>query len=196
MAMKRYALLGLLLLMVMLLVPACGVQKKTAETAISSAETAYNAVKEKATNIAPDQAQMIEDAITAARTAVEKGDYKAAIDSAKVLPAKVKELSDGLAAKQAELQRTWEGLNAVLPGAVTSLSQKLGAMSKPPAGMDKAKFDAARTSLADVKTKWGEAMTAMQAGKWAEAAAKAGVVKASVVELMTELKMAIPAALK
>jgi len=193
--MKRFVPLALVLT-VLLLVPACGMQKKAAETAISGVESAYNAIKEQAVNVAPDQAKTIEDAIAAARASAAKGDFKAALETTKDLPAKVKELSDGLAAKQAELQKTWEGLNAALPGAVASLSQKLGAMKKPPAGMDKAALDAAKTGLAEMKAKWGEATAAMQGGKWAEAAAKAGEVKASVVALMTELKMQVPEGLK
>ena len=193
--MKRFALLALALTVVLLL-PACGMQKKSAETAISGVESAYNGIREQAMNVAPDQAKMIEDAIAAAKASVEKDDFKTALETTKDLPAKVKELSDGLAAKQAELQQTWEGLNAALPGAVTSLSQKMGAMKKPPTGMDKAAFDAAKTALAEMKTKWGEATAAMQGGKLAEAAAKAGEVKAGVVALMTELKMTVPAGLK
>jgi hypothetical protein len=193
--MKRFVPLALALT-VLLLVPACGMQKKAAETAISGVESAYNAIKEQAMNVAPDQAKTIEDAIAAAKAAAEKGDFKAALETTKDLPAKVKELSDGLSAKQAELQQTWAGLNAALPGAVASLSQKMSAMKKPPTGMDKAAFDAAKTALADVKTKWGEATTAMQGGKLAEAATKASEVKASAVALMTELKMPVPAGLK
>ena len=193
--MKRFALLALALTVVLLL-PACGMQKKSAETAISGVESAYNGIREQGMNVAPDQAKMIEDAIAAAKASVEKDDFKTALETTKDLPAKVKELSDGLAAKQAELQQTWEGLNAALPGAVTSLSQKMGAMKKPPTGMDKAAFDAAKTALAEMKTKWGEATAAMQGGKLAEAAAKAGEVKAGVVALMTELKMTVPAGLK
>jgi uncharacterized protein YoxC len=193
--MKRFALLALALT-VLLLVPACGMQKKSAETAIAGVESAFNAIKEQAVNVVPDQAKTIEDAIAAAKAQADKGDFKAALETTKDLPAKVKELSDGLAAKQAELQQTWAGLNAALPGAVASLSQKLGAMKKPPAGMDKAALDAAKTGLAEMKTKWGEATTAMQGGKWAEAAAKAGEVKTSAVALMTELKMSVPDGLK
>jgi len=193
--MKRFALLALALATVLLL-PACGMQKKAAETAISAAQTAYDAVKEQAMNIAPDQAKTIEDAIASAKANVEKGDIKAALEATKDLPAKVKEMSDGLAARQAELQKTWEGLNAALPGAVASLGKKMDALKKPPAGMDQAKFDAAKTAMTDMRTKWGEAMVAMQGGKWAEATTKAGEVKAGAVALMTELKMAVPEALK
>jgi uncharacterized protein YoxC len=193
--MKRFALLALALTVVLLL-PGCGMQKKSAETAISGVESSFNGIREQAMNVAPDQAKTIEDAIAAAKAAVAKGDFKVALETTKDLPAKVKELSDGLAAKQAELQKTWADLNAALPGTVASLSQKLGAMKKPPTGMDQEKFAAAKATLADMQTKWGEATTAMQGGKLAEAATKAGEVKTSAVALMTELKMPVPDGLK
>jgi uncharacterized protein YoxC len=187
---------GVLALMVVLLLPACGTQKKAAETSISAAQTAYDGIKEQAMNVAPDQAKMIEDAIAAAKADVEKGDFKAALDATKDLPAKTQELYDGLSAKEAELQTAWQSLSATLPDAVASLNRKLGAMKKPPAGMNKAKFAAAKATLADVKTKWGEATTAMQGGRLAEAVTKASSVKATAVHLMAVMKMPVPKGLK
>ncbi len=189
--MKRLAYLALALTVVVLL-PACGTQKKAAETSISAAETAYNGIKDQAMNIAPDSAKVIEDAITTAKANVEKGDFKAALEGTKDLPAMVKMMGDNLPAMQAEMQKNWDGMNAGLTGAVAALDKKIGPMKRPMPGMDKAKFDAAKTTLADIKTKWGEAQTAMQGGKMAEAMMLAGQVKTGAVDLMTTFKMPVP----
>lgn len=187
---------GVLALMTVLLLPACGTQKKAAETSIAAAQTVYDQIKDQAMKLAPDEAKVIEDAIAAARADVKKGDFEAAIEGTKDLPTKAKELNDGLPAKAAELKTAWASLNAVLPGAVATLNKKMGAMTRPPSGMDKARFAAAKTTWADTKTKWGEATTAAQNGRWAEAVTKAVGVKASMVQVMTAMKMPIPKGLK
>ncbi|TFG86261.1 MAG: hypothetical protein E4H17_04320, partial [Gemmatimonadales bacterium] len=185
--MSRFAY-SVLTLMVMLLLPACGTQRKAAEASISAAQAAYDEIRDEAMNVAPDQARMIEDAIATARADVEKGDPKAALEATRDLPAKVKELDEGLYARAGELQAAWKGLNATLPSAVASLDKRMGAMARPPAGMNRADFAIARTTLADMKTRWGEATTAMKDGKLAEAVTRARGVKASAVDLMTEMK--------
>jgi uncharacterized protein YukE len=193
--MKRFGLLAMVLAVVLLL-PACGVQKKAAETAIAGAETALAAVKDQAVNVAPDEVKAIEDAIAAAKVSVESGEFKAAIDATKDLPAKIQEMQAGLAAKTEELQKGWDGLNATLPGAVAALDKKMGTMKKAPAGMEAAAWDGMKTSVADAKTKWGEAQAAVGTGNLAEAMAKGTEVKTAVADAMTKLKMPGADALK
>jgi hypothetical protein len=180
---------GVLALMMVLLLPACGTEKKAAETSIAAAQTVYDQIKEQAMRLAPDEAKVIEDAIASARADVKKGDFQAAIEASKDLPARAKELNDGLPAKAAELKTAWASLNAILPGAVATLNRKMAAMNK-------AKFAAAKADLADLNTMWAEAQTAMQGGRLADAVTRAGEVKAGVVQLMTEMKMQVPKALR
>lgn len=180
---------GVLALMAVLLLPACGTQKKAAESSIAAAQSVYDQIREQAMKLAPNEATAIEDAIAAARADVKKGDFKAAIEATKDLPAKAKELNDGLAAKATELKAAWASLNATLPGAVATLNKKMGAMNR-------AKSAAAKAELADLNTMWAEAQTAMQGGRLAEAVTKAGEVKAGVVQLMTEMNMPVPKGLK
>jgi hypothetical protein len=146
----------------------------------------YDQIKEQALKLAPDEAKVIEDAIAAARVDVKKGDFEAAIEGTKDLPAKAKELNDRLPAKAAELKTAWASLNAVLPGAVATLNKRVGA----------AKSAAAKAELADLNTMWAEAQSAVQGGGLADAVTQAGEVKAGVVQLMTELKISVPKGLK
>jgi hypothetical protein len=180
---------GVLALMMAVLLPACGTQKKAAERSIAAAQTVYDQIKEQANRLAPDEAKVIEDAIAAARADVKKGDFQAAIEASKDLPTKAKELNDGLPAKAAELKAAWTSLNATLPGAIATLNKKMGVMNK-------AKFAAAKAGLADLNAVWAEAQTAVQGGRLADAVTKAGEVKAGVVQLMTEMKMPVPKGLK
>lgn len=193
--MKRFGLL-VMALAIVLFVPACGVQQRAAETAITSAEEALNGVKEEAMKVAPDEVKALEDAIASARASVEAGDYKAAIDTTQGIPAQVQELSAGLEDKAAQLQSQWDALNTALPGAVADLEKQVGRMRRPPSGMDAAAWDNLKTSLADAKAKWGEAQTAMGGGMMAEAVTKANEVKATVVDAMTALKMKVPETLQ
>jgi hypothetical protein len=186
--MKRLGLLAMVLA-VALLLPACGVQKKAAETTIANAETALAAAKDQAMKVDPGAVQAIEDSIAAAKASAEKGDYKAAIATTKDLPAKVQEMQAGLAAKTEELQKGWDALNASLPAAVAALDKKVGTMKKAPAGMDAAAWDGLKSSVADAKTKWGEAQTAAGGGNLAEAMTKGTEVKTAVADAMGKLKM-------
>lgn len=189
---------GIVLLMAALAAAGCGGGKGAAELAVNAAQTAFDATKDKAMQIAPDQAQTIQDAIDGAKANIEKGDYKAAMEAAKGIPDQVKTMADGLAAKQQELQTSWEGMKD-MPAAVESFQKKvedLSKMKKLPAGMDASKLDAAKSTLATVTAKWGEAQSAMQAGNWAEAVAKGGEVKAALTEGMNALGLMLPAVLQ
>jgi len=193
--MKRFGLLAMVLAVVLLL-PACGVQKKAAETAVTTAETSLAAVKDQAVKVVPDEVKAIEDTIAAAKASIEQGEFKAAIDATKDLPTKIQEMQGGLAAKTEELQASWTALSAALPGAVGELDKKLGKMKKAPAGMDAAAFDGLKTGLADAKTKWAEAEAAAGAGNLAEAMAKGTEVKTAVTDAMGKLNMPVADALK
>lgn len=190
--------IGIVLLVLALAAAGCGGGKGAAELAVNAAQTAFDATKDKAMQIAPDQAAAIQTAIDGAKASIEKGDYTAAMEAAKAIPDQVKTLADGLAAKQQELQASWEGMKD-MPAAVEGFQTKvdqLAKMKKLPAGMDAAKLDAAKATLADVTTKWGEAQAAMTAGNWAEAVAKGGEVKTALTEGMNSLGLMLPAVLQ
>jgi seryl-tRNA synthetase len=177
----------------------CSSQKVPAEAAIRAAETAFGAVQTEAAKYLPDQTKGISDAIAAAKDAAAKGDYQAALTAAQALPAKITELTSALAAKKAELTTTWTGLSAVLPSAVEAIQSRLNMLSKSkklPAGLDKAKFEEAKTGLASITSTWTDATAAFGAGNLTDAIAKAGSVKTKAVEVMGLLGMQVPPALQ
>lgn len=187
--------LGVLVLIAALAAAGCGAGKPAAEAALGAAQTAFDATKEQANKIAPEQAKAVQDALDAVKADIDKGDFKTAIESAKAIPAQVATLKDGLAAKQAELQQSWDGMKDM--GAVVDQFkgkvESLAAAKKLPAGIDAGKLDAAKAALAEVTAKWGEAQTAMQAGNWAEAVTKGGEVKTALENGMAAIGMKMPA---
>ncbi|MGA7992245.1 MAG: hypothetical protein WCC53_12470 [Thermoanaerobaculia bacterium] len=174
-------------------------QKGPAEAALTAATAAVDGVKAEAAQYVPDQAKGLGTALTAAREAFDKGDYKAALEAAQAIPGKAKEAMTAVTAKKDELTKAWTSLSGSLPGMVEQIKSKvdaLGAMKKLPKDMDKAKVEAAKGNLADITKAWGEASEAFKSGKLMDAATKGNEVKAKVSETMAALGLsaAAPAA--
>jgi hypothetical protein len=177
----------------------CASQKAPAEAAIASAETAFAAIQTEGVKYLPDQAKGISDAIAAAKDSVAKGDYQAALTAAQGLPAKITDLTNAVAAKKAELTATWGGLSTALPKVVEAIQSRIGILSKSkslPAGLDKAKFEQAKTGQAGITAAWTEATAAFGAGNLTDAVARAESVKAQAASVMGLLNMQVPAGLQ
>ena len=197
--MKRFWSLILVVALGSSMLVSCGAGKGAATAAIQAAETAWTAAKDNVAKILPDDAKSIDEAIAAAKTSLEQGDAKAALAAAKDLPAKIQQLTAGLAAKEAELRGAWDSLNAGLPGVVSAVQKRVDLLSKSkklPAGIEQAAFDGAKSSLAEAKQMWTEAQSAQQNGNLGEALAKASGVKDLLGKVLTALKMPVPAALQ
>lgn len=196
--MKR--LIGLMMVVVIgVTLASCGSEKGAATSAIQAAETAWAAAKDNVAKIVPADAKSMDDAIAAAKASLEGGDAKAALAAAKDLPAKIQELTAGLAAKEAELRGVWDSLNTGLPGIVASVQKRVDVLSKSkklPAGIDQAAFDGVKTSLGEASQMWTEAQSAQLNGNIGEAVAKASGVKDLMVKALTALNMPLPAALQ
>ena len=189
--------LSLLVVLGALAIYGCGGGKTAADAAIATAETAFNATKEKAMQIAPDQAKSVEDAISAAKASVEKGDYAAALTAAKDLPGQVKSMVDSLGAKESALHAQLDAMKD-LPaqvGAFKSQVEKFSAMKHLPKGMNAASLQSAKDGLAQVTAAWGEIKSAMDSGNLAEAASKLEPLKKLLAAAMSAIGMPVPAML-
>jgi len=177
----------------------CANQKAPAEAAIASAESAFGAIQTEATKYVPDQAKAISDSLAAAKDALAKGDYKVALETAQALPAKVTDLTSAITAKKAALTTTWTGLSEMLPKAVEAIQSRVGMLSKSkalPQGLDKAKFEEAKTGLSEMTAIWGQATSAFSAGDLTAAIANAETVKSRAASVMGLLNMQVPPALQ
>lgn len=180
------------LVVVALFFVACSRDKEPAEAAIKAAEEALNATKAEASKYVPDQVKSVEDALKAAKDSLAKGEYTAALNSAKDLPAKAKDLGSAAAAKKTELAKSWEEMSGSVPKMVEDIKAKLDALAKSkklPKGMDKAKLEGAKAGLAEITQGWTDADNAFKAGNLTDALTKAKTVKKKATEIMTSLGM-------
>lgn len=195
---QAFALIAVLLVGLMLGV-GCSRDKEPAEAALKAAEGALSEVKGEAMKYVPDQLKSAEDALKAAKEAFEKKEYTQALNAAKDLPSKAKELANAAASKKAELTKSWEEMAAGLPKMIDAIKSRVDILSKRrklPKGMDKAKLAGAKAGLGEITQTWTDAENAFKEGNIADALAKGKAVKAKATEIMTTLGMQPPAAAK
>ncbi len=176
---------------------ACSTAKAPAEAAIQGTESALAGIREEASQYVPDQLNEIEEALAAAKESFAKSEYKEALATAQDLPAKAGDLSAAVAAKKDELTKSWQDMSAGLPGMVEAIQSRINVLSKSrrlPSGIDKDKFEAAKSSLAEVTQTWTDATNAYQGGNLTDAVAKANDVKEKAVEIMNAVGMKVPEA--
>ena len=184
--MKRIFWLGAALAAVVSLA-SCGSQKGAAEAAMASTVQAWNAIKEQATNVVPDEAKSIEDGITATTAQLQGGDFKGALAAATSLGTKVKELADSLPEKTQQAQAAWTELTGSIPGTLATLDKRLKGLTVPAAGTPHADQSPV-VVLAGLKTNWTDAQADAQAGRIAEAVTKGTAVREGAVKLLNDLQ--------
>jgi hypothetical protein len=189
-----------MLLLVGGLVGSIGCGGKTAATAaLTTAQTAFDAVKDQAAKVLPAETQKLADALAAVKADIDQGKVQDALTAAKALPDQVKELADAAAKKKDELTASWNSVSADLPKAVADVQAKVDQLAKTkhlPAGLDAAKFASLKESFAGAKQSWTDAQAAFAAGNLADAMAKVGTIKQALAGAMTSLGMQVPAALQ
>ena len=196
--MKKW-LKSMVLVVLVLFAAACAKDSKPAEEAIKAAEAAINAVKGDAVKYVPDQVKGLEDGLQAAKDAFAKKDYKAALNAAKDLPGKAKDLAAAAAAKKEELTKDWKEMSGGLPKMVGAIKSRVDVLSKSkklPANLDQAKLDGVKAGLPEVTQMWNDAQKAFSSGNLADAVSKAKTIKDKAVEMMTTLGMQVPAGAK
>jgi hypothetical protein len=171
---------------------ACNSGKAPAEAAMKLAEEAVNGARAEAESLVPDDFKSLSDDLNAAKDAMAKGDYKAALASASSVQQKATDVLAKAKAKKEELTAKWNSMSADLPKMVDAIKSRVDILSqakKLPAGMDAAKLASAKDGLAAATTTWGEAQEAFKAGKWNDAIAKATSVKEKATAAMAALGM-------
>ncbi|HSW39822.1 MAG TPA: hypothetical protein VLL97_10055 [Acidobacteriota bacterium] len=176
---------------------ACSPAKAPTEAAIKATEEALAGIKNNASVYVPDQLKAVEDSLAAAKESFQKGEYQQALTAAKELPAKAKDLATAVASKKDELTKSWQDMSGTLPGMVETIQQRVNDLSKSrrlPAGIDTAKFEAAKSDLAAMTQTWTEATSAFTGGNLMDAVTKANTVKGKAAEIMNALGMKAPEA--
>jgi len=176
---------------------ACSGNKDAATLAVNAAQESYNAVKADAAQYVPEQAKSVEDAIRGAKDSLDKGDYDAALNSAKAIPDTVTGLTAAIAAKKTELTASFQEMSGGLPKMLDAVKKRLDILSASkslPANLDKTKLEGAKSGYDTAAKAWADAQSAFSGGNVADAVAKAKIVKDKAVEVMTTLGMKVPAA--
>jgi hypothetical protein len=179
----------LIVLVAVMMIPACGGPKQEATAAIKDAETAYAQIAEQARNVAPDEAKAIESGIAGAKASLAGGDAKSALTTAKEIGERVKTLAQQLPDLKAKLEDDWKDLNTSVPGAIAGLEKKLHDFGRPPEGMPgRSQFDAATAAVAPLGQQWDAARALYDGGQLAAAVAKAEQVKADAVKMLADMQ--------
>jgi predicted S18 family serine protease len=176
------------LLAIASLAAGCGTaQKDATQAAINAAQSALNAAQAEAAKYLPDQLQAAQATLQNAKDALAKGDYPAALSSAKDAANKARDLAVAAAAKRDEWTKQWADLSAAMPKSLEEVKNRLNAYSHGahmPMGMDKDKLADAKAQYDQLKQRWSDATSAASQGKLGDAINKALNVK----ELLAKLK--------
>jgi hypothetical protein len=166
-----------------LLIAGCGMGKAPAQAAIAGAEQALNAVREEAVKFVPDQFAAIEKVVNDAKAAFDKSDYAAALNIAKDVPAKVKDLYTAIEAKKAELPKTWEDLSKAMPAMIAE-AKAFVAKAK---GVDKEVMETAKADVKGLDATWAKAQEAFKAGNLIDAVNDATGIKDKIEQIKASL---------
>jgi uncharacterized phage infection (PIP) family protein YhgE len=193
---KKYMLLTLIAA-ISLFLAACTSSKEPAAAAIKAGEDAFNAAKTEAVKFVPDQVKGVEDAIKAAKASFDKGNFDEALNTAKAIPDKVKEMNAAVAARKENLARNWAEITGGVPEMLEAIKSRLDtlkASKRLPKTLDKAKLEGAEKHYEIAATIWDVAKSFFSEGNIADATAMAESAKEDAVEAMKFLDMQAPEA--
>ena len=188
-----------LCLAALVLLSACASDKAPAEQAVKAAEVAVAEAKAEGAKWVPDQARSLDAALASVKDKFAKGEYKAVLAEAPAVATQAKSVASAVAARKAELAKSWEEMSAGLPKMVEAVKSRVDILSKSkklPANVTKEKFETAKADLAAATQGWTDAMAAYSGGDVADAVAKANTVKQKTVAALEALGMPVPPAAK
>jgi uncharacterized phage infection (PIP) family protein YhgE len=195
---KKYLLL-ILVVSISLFLAACTSSKEPATKAIKAAEDALTASRSEAEKYVPDQVKGVEDAIKAAKASFEKGNFDEALNTAKAIPEKVKEMNAAVAVRKENLARNWAEISGGVPemlDAIKSRLDELKAGKRLPKSMDKTKLERAEMHYEVAAMMWDEAKKVFSGGNPADVIPLATAAKEDAVKAMEILELQMPAAAK
>jgi chromosome segregation ATPase len=182
-----------------LVLAGCANQQEPATKALEAAQAALGAVREEASQFAPEQLKAVEEALERTRGQLAAGKYSDVLTAAPMLTQQIGELrsaaSEGkarLEAAMAEAKELWPSLSADLPKMADALKARLEALGKMktlPEGVDAANLDFARKSYEELSTEWTAAQADFAAGNFTDAASKANSARRRATDLMARLKV-------
>ncbi len=182
-----------------LVMAGCASQQEPATKAIETAQAALGAVREEASQFAPDQLKAVDEALERARGQMAAGKYSDVLTSAPMLTQQIVELKTAAAEGKsrmesalAEARDLWPSLSADLPKMADALKARLEALGKMktlPEGIDAVNLDYSRKGFDELSTEWTAAQADFAAGRFTDAASKANAARRRATDLMLRLKV-------
>jgi len=194
---SKKCMLFALVAVTILFLAACSSNKEPATVAIKAAEDAFNAAKTEAMKFVPDQVKSVEDAIKAAKASFDKGNFDEALNTAKAIPDKVKEMNAAVAVRKENLAKNWAEISGGVPEMLEAIKSRLDtlkASKRLPKTLDKAKLEGAEKHYEIAATIWDVAKSFFSEGNIADATAMAESAKEDAVKAMELLELQMPAA--
>jgi hypothetical protein len=178
---------------------ACAGQKVPAERLIAAIQSTVTAASDEAKKYIPDRLMAVQFKLDQLKATFDKKDYAAVVAAAPaVLDAAQSLATDAASKKDAVLKALndkWTALAGSVPGYMTSIQNRIDALSKrsnkkAAAGID---LDAARSAASDAGALWSKAQAAFAGGNLEEAVNTAQSVRAKVEALAATLKLDLSA---
>lgn len=179
----------LMLVVASTLAVACSSEKEPAQAAVNGLETAVAAAKPDIERFAADKMPGVDDALKSVKAKLDNENYAGAITDVQSATNALKAAAEAAAARKAQLSTDWATF-ASMPAVIGRIKGKvaeLDAMRRLPRGLDKAKFDGAKSSLDAATELWDDASDAHDKGHLVVAVAKARQAKPIAESLLTTL---------
>jgi hypothetical protein len=177
-----------------LLFTGCASNEEPARQALAAAEASLAEVRVDAAKYAPEELQSAEARLAKAKQDLANKEYKDVLGDATQLTKETATLKDVVVSKQtqdAAATREWEALSEEVPKMVKAIQFRVDSLSgsKLPQDVNKESFEAAKVTLAAMKSLWAEASAAFDAGNATVAADKARQVQAKGEQVIDQLGM-------
>lgn len=163
----------------------CASKEEPAKQIVAGAEATLAPMRDDAGIYAPEQLSDAEAKLAAAKDNITWEKYQNVLDQAPALNASVLAVKEAVVSKQTQLAAAtheWEQLNTEVPKMVQAIEQQIS-------NLPKAKREAAKASLEELKATWAEATAAFSAGDPTQAADKGRMVQAKAKEVSQQLGM-------
>lgn len=167
-----------------LVLAACGGPRRAAEQAIEAAESALAPIADEAARVAPEQLQGLTTAVADARGALANGDFVAAAEGVKEVPARAAELAGTVEQLKKDFDADFATLSEAMPRNLEAINQKL---AKPPRSLSRERLTELRATYDGAVTEWQAVAQEFRGGALASAVGKAFGLKARVSEAMVAL---------
>jgi hypothetical protein len=184
------------LVLAALVIAGCANQMEPAKKAIDNIEAAVAAAGPDAEKYVPDELHAVQQQLSDLKAKFAQKDYKAVLAAGPALLTRAQGLASAAAsAKETAVQALtteWSTLAADVPKQLAAVQSRIAMLSKSrklPAGLDKASFEAAKSSAAEAQTTWNQATAAQAAGNLDEAVTAARQVKDKLNAAMSALGM-------